>query len=85
MRKLEKNIYFFDWYETYYVDSIIPLDDHAMVIKKVTNMWKLPNRSKKVESIHPPLEQIKLDEIKATPLKNIESKTNTHCTVNGTK
>ena len=79
MKELKKNIYFFDWYETYYMDTLhsiikhIPLDDHAMVIKKVTNTWKLSNKSKEVESIHPPLEQIKLGEVKATPLKNIES------------
>lgn len=45
----------------------LPIEDHLIVIKK------LPNKIEDIESVHPPLEQIKIGEVKATPLKNIES------------
>ena len=52
----------------------LPSSDHAMVIKKITNTWKLADKNEEVESIDPPLEQIKLgkEEIKTTPLKCLE-------------
>ena len=80
MKELRKNIYFFHWYTTYYVEMLksmlqhLPSSDHAMVIKKITNTWKLANKSDKIESIHPPLDQIKLgkEEIMATLFKSIK-------------
>ena len=79
MKELRKNICFFDRYKTYYVETLkfmlehLPIEDHLTVIKKLTNTWKLPNKTEEIESVHPPLEQIKIREVKATPLKNIES------------
>ena len=79
MKELKENINFIEWYEKYYVKTLdfmlenLPPEDHLMVIKKMTNTWKLTIKYEEIESVHPPLEQIKIGEVKATPLKNIES------------
>ena len=49
-KELKRNINFFEWYETYYVKTLsfmldnLPPKDHLMVIKKMTNTWKLTNK-----------------------------------------